>query len=222
MGSMIKIECPAGHQVDGYLAEADAPKGAIVVLQEWWGLNDQIKGVVDRFAASGYTALAPDLYEGRIAGDADEASHIMSNLDWVGAVEQEVKGSIALLKQKAPKVAVMGFCMGGALTIIAGVKLDDCDAAICYYGIPPKDQADPAEMKVPFLAHFATHDDWCTPAAVGELEQALKASPSPSVAIYRYEGEHAFFNQTSAAYNLQAAEISWTRTLDFLNNQMGG
>lgn len=222
MGEMIKIDCPAGHRADGYLAEAATPKGAVVVLQEWWGLNDQIKGVANRFAAAGYTALAPDLYEGRIAGDADEANHIMTNLDWVGAVTQEVTGAARLLKTKADKVAVMGFCMGGALTIIAGVKLDECDAAVCYYGIPPAEQADPKAMKVPFQAHFATNDGWCTPEAVGQLEQALKESAAPVVEIHRYEGEHAFFNETVDAYDKNAAETSWERTVAFLEKQFGG
>eukprot|EP00752_Nemacystus_decipiens_P000506 g506.t1 len=222
MGEMIKIDCPNGHQVDGYLAEAAEPKGAVVVIQEWWGLNDQIKGVADRFAAAGYTAVAPDLYAGRVTGDPDEANHIMTNLDWVGAVEQEVRGAAQLLKSKAGKVCVMGFCMGGALTIIAGVKLAECDVAVCYYGIPPKEQADPARMKVPFLGHFATQDDWCTPEAVGLLEAALKESPAPAVELHRYEAQHAFFNETVDPYDKNAAEMSWERTIAFLDKHMAG
>lgn len=221
-GDMIKIDCPDGHQVDGYLAEADAPKGAVIVIQEWWGLNEQIKRTADRFAAAGYTALAPDLYEGRIAGDADEANHIMTNLDWVGAVTQEVRGAAQLLKAKGLKVCVMGFCMGGALTIISGVKLDECDVAVCYYGIPPTEQADPKEMRVPFQGHFATQDDWCTPEAVGQLEEALKQSPAPVVELHRYEAQHAFFNESVDAYDKNAAETSWGRTIAFLEKHLAG
>lgn len=220
MGEMIKIVCPDGHTVDGYKAVAQAPKGAVVVIQEWWGLNDQIKGVADRFAAAGYTAIAPDLYAGRATQDADEANHIMSGLDWPGATAQEVRGAVQLLKAEVDKVAVMGFCMGGALTIIAGVKVPECDAAVCFYGIPPKEAADPAEMKVPFQAHFATRDDWCTPDAVAQLRADMGAVAVP-VEIHEYEGEHAFFNETSPAYNRSAAETSWERTLAFLGRHLG-
>lgn len=221
-GKMIAFSRPDGGQVNGYLSRAvsgkESPKGAIVILQEWWGLNDQIKSVADRYAANGYTALAPDLYDGRVTQDPDEANHMMTGLDWAGAVDQDIRGAVRFLKsENIGKVAVSGFCMGGALTIIAGVTVEECDAAICYYGIPPKDVADPAQMKVPFLGHFATRDDWCTPEAVRQLRNDMKALSTP-VEIHSYEGEHAFFNEHSAAYQENAAALSWERSLSFLKN----
>lgn len=219
MGEMVSIACPAGHEIQGYLAPAENAKGAIVVLQEWWGLNDQIKGVCDRFAAAGYTALAPDLYAGRVTQDPDEANHMMTGLDWSGAVQQEVRGALHLLKKTHAKTAVMGFCMGGALTIIAGVELPECDAAVCYYGIPPKEVADPGAMKVPYLGHFATEDEWCTPEAVEAL-RADMSSLSTAVEIHEYEGDHAFFNETRPVYIRNAAELSWDRTISFLDREL--
>lgn len=219
MGEMVTIPCPAGHEIQGYLAQADNPKGAIVVLQEWWGLNDQIKGVCDRFAQSGYSALAPDLYEGRVTQDPDEANHMMTGLDWGGAVQQEVRGALHLLKKNHSKTAVMGFCMGGALTIIAGVRLPECDAAVCYYGIPPKEVADPGQMTVPYLGHFATQDDWCTPDAVNALRDDMK-SLTTTVEIHEYEGDHGFFNETREVFVRNAAEMSWDRTISFLDREM--
>ncbi len=217
MGAMINYTCPDGSTTDGYLADADDPKAAVVVLQEWWGLNDQIKGVVDRFAKAGYTALAPDLYEGRVTKDADEASHMMTGLDFIGASQQDVRGALQYLKQATgQKTTVLGFCMGGALTIIAGAKLPECDACVCYYGIPPKEAADPATIPVPFLGHFATQDDWCTPEAVAQLKSDMKKARGP-VEIHEYEGEHGFFNETRDVYNQEAADLSWTRTLEFLS-----
>lgn len=220
MGQLITFQRPDGQDASGYLAEAESPKGSVVVIQEWWGLNDQIKGVADRFAAAGYTALAPDFYAGRVTQDPDEANHMMTGLDWGGAVEQETRGAVRHLKHMGGKVAVMGFCMGGALTIIAGVKVAECDAAVCYYGIPPKEAADPADMKVPFQGHFATQDDWCTPEAVAQLKEDMAAVTSP-VEIHSYEGEHGFFNETRAEVHVRnASELSWERTIDFLGRTL--
>ena len=221
MGAMIAFGCPDGSTASGYLAEVDGARAGVVVIQEWWGLNDQIKGVAERFAAAGFTALAPDLYDGRVTGEPDEANHLMGGLDWVGATEVEVRGALQYLKARLDKAAVMGFCMGGALTVIAAAKLADCDAAVCYYGIPPKEQADPADIRVPLQAHFANNDDWCTPAAVDAFEAALGAT-GVAREIHHYQAAHAFFNETVGAYDAQAAAQSWQRTLAFLRSHMCG
>ena len=219
MGEHISFGCPDGSEAGGYLAGAEGARAGVVVLQEWWGLNPQIRGVADRFADEGFTALAPDLYHGRVTQDPDEANHMMTGLDWVGATEVEVRGALSFLKQSVGKAAVMGFCMGGALTVIAGVKLEDCDAAVCYYGIPPREQADAADLRVPFQGHFATRDDWCTPEATDGLERAI-ANVSHPHEIHRYEADHGFFNETVSAYDEAAAELSWTRTLEFLRTHL--
>lgn len=219
MGDMIDYPCPDGSRAKGYLAKAESPKGSIVLIQEWWGLNDQIKGVADRFAKAGFTTLAPDLFEGRVTKDPDEANHMMSGLDFPGAANQDIRGALQYLKSDGGKAAVLGFCMGGALTIIAGVTLPECDSAVCYYGIPPKEVADPAAMRVPFMGHFATQDDWCTPAAVAALKNDMAAVETP-VEIYDYEGEHGFFNDTREVYDRSAAELSWDRSIAFLERTL--
>lgn len=215
MGGRITFECPGGSQAGGYLATASDAKAGVIVLQEWWGLNPQICDVADRFAQEGFTALAPDLYHGRVTQDPDEANHMMTGLDWVGATQVEVQGALSHLKQTVAKAAVMGFCMGGALTVIAGVQLKDCDAAVCYYGIPPAEQADPADMAVPFQGHFATQDHWCTPDAVDGFEAAIANSAGPHE-LHRYDAQHGFFNDTVSAYDADATELSWQRTMTFL------
>lgn len=224
MGEMITFDCPGGEGAAGYLATADGAAEqsngvGIVVIQEWWGLNDQIKGVAERFAAEGFTALAPDLYKGRVAGDPDEANHMMTGLDWVGATQQDVRGALQYLKGHCDKTAVMGFCMGGALTLIAAAKLSECDAAVCFYGIPPAEAADPAKIKVPLQAHFAIQDDWCTPEAVKALEARLKTG-GVQYELYSYDAAHAFFNETVDPYDAGAAAQSWDRTLGFLRAAM--
>lgn len=219
MGSMIEFARPDGGRTKGYLATAGAGRPGLVVIQEWWGLNDQICGVADRFARAGYNALAPDLYKGRLTTVPDEANHLMSGLDFPDATNQDLRGAADHLRGLSSKVGVMGFCMGGALTIAALAHIPELAAGVCYYGIPPKDFADPAKIRAPFQGHFANQDDWCTPAAVNELEAAMTAAGRPPE-IYRYDAAHAFFNERSAAYKLEAANRAWDRTLGFLERHL--
>src|SRR5690348_1061462 len=168
MGNMIDFTRPDGSTCKGYLAEAGNGKPGIVVIQEWWGLNDQIKGVANRFAAAGYNALAPDLYKGRVTAKPDEANHMMTGLDFVGASDQDIAGAVKHLAAISGKVGVMGFCMGGALTIAAAARISGIACGVPYYGVPPAALADPAKIRIPIQGHFANKDDWCTPALVNE------------------------------------------------------
>ncbi len=223
MGDMIEFSRPDGKSCPGYLAIPATGKDApgVVVVQEWWGLNPQIKKTADRLAEAGYRALVPDLFRGKIASDADEASHMMGSLDFVDAGSQDIRGAVQHLKQHAPrKVAVVGFCMGGALTIVACVKVAEVDAGVCFYGIPPHAVADPAEIKVPFLAHFANQDDWCNPDAIDELESKLKLG-DVDYAIHRYDAQHAFMNEARPeVYSAANAKTAWDRTQAFLKQRL--
>src|ERR1700683_5275446 len=120
MGTTISYLRPDGKKVDGYLAEpkaANAP--GIVIIQEWWGVNDQIRGVADRLASAGYRALVPDLYRGKSTVEAEEAHRRMSGLNFGDAASQDVRGAVQFMKARSKKVGVTGFCMGGALTLLA-------------------------------------------------------------------------------------------------------
>src|SRR5262245_32684988 len=217
MGETVQYTTPNGGHVSGYLVTAAGSTKHVVVIQEWWGLNPQIRGVCDRFAAAGFNALAPDLYHGRVTTEPDEANHLMTGLDWVGATEQDVRGAVQYLKARGGHAAVMGFCMGGALSIIAGVKIPELEAAVCFYGIPPAEAADPKALRVPLQGHFANHDDWCTPAAVNALETTLKEA-RVSNELFRYEAQHGFFNeQRPDVHDAAASQLAWERTLRFLN-----
>lgn len=231
MSMMIQFGSAAGEKLDGYLALPEKDQTArhtpsetapgVVVVQEWWGLNSQIRDVADRLSLEGYRALVPDLYRGRVTGDADEAQHLMEGLDWSNAARQDIRGALHYLKANGQQAAVLGFCMGGALSIIAGVHVPETDATVCYYGIPPRDVADPAKMQVPFLGHFATDDSWCNPEAVDALDEQIRAAGVP-YEIHRYEAQHAFFNnQRPQVYNEEAAKQSWERTLAFLRQHIG-
>lgn len=221
MGQKIEFSRPDGGRTEAYYAEAGKGRPSIIVIQEWWGLNDQICGVADRFARAGYNALAPDLYKGRVTGEPDEANHLMTGLDFPGATHQDLRGAAQHLAAGGSKVAVMGFCMGGALTIAAAVHVPEVSAAVCFYGIPPAELARPADIAVPFQAHFANKDDWCTPAAADALEKEMKAA-GKSPEVYRYDADHAFFNERRGdVYNAEFAEQAWQRMQDFLKRHLG-
>lgn len=222
--SFIEFRRPDGALTRAYLAraaQADAP--SVVVLQEWWGLNAQIQSVADRFAAAGFNALAPDLYRGRLAADGEEANHLMSGLDFADATHQDVRGAVQHLAATFGRpVGVMGFCMGGALTVAAAVHVPGLSAAVCFYGAPPKAFADPATITIPFQAHFATRDDWCTPAVAQTLEADMRAA-GRQPDVHHYEADHAFFNQTRPeVFNAGCADLAWTRTLAFFGQHLGG
>lgn len=218
MGEIIQFKRPDGKICPGYLATPKTGSGApgFVVIQEWWGLNDQIKETADRLAEAGYRALVPDLYRGRVATASDEASHLMTNLNFPDAAGEDIRGAVQYLKQSSRKVAVGGFCMGGALTLLAAVRVPEMDAGACFYGIPPLEASELQKIKIPLICHFANRDDWCTPAKVNEMEATLKRSKS-QFEFYRYDAQHAFMNEARPqVYDPVSAKTAWERTLEFL------
>jgi len=221
---MIEFARPDGKSCPGYLAlpSAGAQAPGIVVIQEWWGLNDQIKKTADRFAEAGFRALVPDLFRGKTTKDAAEANHMMSSLNFMDAAQQDVRGAVQHMKKyAATKLAVGGFCMGGALTLLSAAWVPEMDAGACFYGIPPKGVIEPSTIRVPLILHFATQDDWCNPAAVDDLEKSLKQGNVPHE-LYRYEGaQHAFLNEARPeVYDPEAAAAAWQRTIAFLQRTL--
>jgi carboxymethylenebutenolidase len=229
MGTMISYNRPDGQSVAGYLAEPVQARAApgIVVIQEWWGLNDQIKGVADTLAAAGYRALVPDLYRGKVALAANEAQHLMTGLDFGAAAGQDVRGAVRYLKATgSAKVGVTGFCMGGALTILSAVNVPEADAAVVWYGVPPLEYVDASKVRAPLLGHFATEDEAFPIAKVDELEHKLRAAGVP-FEFHRYHAKHAFANETADSKNLAmlkydptAAALAWQRTMEFFSRQL--
>jgi carboxymethylenebutenolidase len=225
MGTMISYKRPDGQSVNGYLAEpaqgAKAP--GMVVLQEWWGLNDQIKGVADKLAAAGYRALVPDLYRGKVTLEANEAEHLMKGLNFGDAAGQDVRGAAQHLKASgSAKVGVTGFCMGGALTLLAAVNVPEVDAAVVWYGYPPLEYVDASKIKAPLIGHWATEDAAFPIGKVDELEKKLRDA-KVRFEFHRYKAKHAFANETADSKKLPivqhdpaAAKLAWGRTMDFL------
>ncbi len=230
MGSMISFKRPDGQSVAGYLAEPEQAAGApaVVVIQEWWGLNEQIRGVADRLASAGYSALVPDLYRGKSTVEAEEAHHLMTGLNFADAAAQDVRGAVQHLKVRAPKVGVTGFCMGGALTVLSLTMVPEADAGVVWYGLPPLEFVDASKIKAPVLAHWATQDVPFPIASVDALEEKLRAA-NVTYAAHRYLAQHGFANETALGprrlpvtqYDPAWAQLAWDRTLRFFGRHLG-
>jgi len=226
---MISYKRPDGTSVEAYLIEPANPTNApgVVVIQEWWGLDDEIKNVANRLAKAGYRALVPDLYRGKLALEANEAEHLMNDLNFGDAASQDICGAVQYLKETgSTKVAVTGFCMGGALTVLSAGLVPECDATVVWYGYPPLEYVDAQAIKKPMLAHWALHDEFFSITGVDQLEEKLKAA-GVTYDFQRYDAKHAFANPKSDArglpplqYNSAAADLAWDRTMAFLKAQL--
>ncbi|SAL21273.1 carboxymethylenebutenolidase [Caballeronia terrestris] len=230
-GSMITYRRPDGQDVQGYLAKPEKLEGApaIVVIQEWWGVNDQIKGVADRFAQAGYLALVPDLFRGKTTLEEEEASHLLGGLDFADATAEDVRGAVLCLKEQAARVGVTGYCMGGALTLLALCNIPEVSAGVTWYGFPPLDYVDASKIKVPVQGHWATQDEFFTADIVDKLEAKLTEA-NVDVEFHRYLAHHAFANETAVGpgriprtqFDPVWSRMAWDRTLTFFGRTLWG
>jgi carboxymethylenebutenolidase len=224
MGQSIEFTRPDGQPCPGYLASPAGGQGApgVVVVEEWWGVTPQIEQVADDLAARGYRALVPDLYRGRTAAVGDEANHLMQGLDFGDAATQDVRGAVLELKKGGAKVAVLGFCMGGAIAVLAGLFVPETDAVVAFYGFPPPEAGDPGTIRVPVLAHAASQDEFFKPDAVRAFEQQLQAG-GVRYELHWYDAGHGFTNPMPVGeaglghYDESASTQAWDRTYAFLD-----
>jgi len=193
-----------GSSVPGYVC---GPLGApaVVLLSEWWGVNENVRSHATKLAALGpFRVLVPDLYKGKIGHDKEEAAHLMSNLDW-GVALSEVGQAVAHLQSEAPvKVGVTGFCMGGAMSLLAAATIPAVAAACPFYGTPQPDRCDLSRLVKPVLAHFGEldgHSGFSDPATAARLASDLKAggNPDSEVVLVPAQG-HGFMNASPDPY----------------------
>jgi carboxymethylenebutenolidase len=186
----------------------------LVVLQEWWGINDQIQAVAQRFAAAGFAVLVPDLYHGKVAQSPEEAGRMMKALDH-GVAVQEIAGAVDYLRANGNgKVAVTGFCLGGALAFASAVHIRGLAAVVPFYGLPG--DLDWSKVDAPIQAHFALHDDWATVAGAEKIKDAVTVP----MALHIYDAQHAFANdRRPEVYHPEAAQLAWERAVAFLRAQ---
>lgn len=208
-----------GH---GYLSVPRASRGGVLVLHAWWGLNDFFKSFCDRLASEGYTAFAPDLRQGRIAKTVDEAKKLMSEIDEAATFPSIVLGGFGRLKSepslKGRRLGVVGFSMGASWALwLSTERPPDVKAAIVFYGAYAEPSWDFSKSQASYLGHFSPEDEWEPIAGVRSLEDTLRNAHRPVTFFLYPSAKHWFIEDNQpAAYNRQAAELAWTRTLDFL------
>lgn len=200
----------------------DAGHGpGVLVLHSWWGLTPFFRELCDRLADAGYVALAPDLYQGRTTDDPDEARAMLANAD-MDATLQLVRDSLMTLHgmpatPDAP-VGTLGFSMGASWALYLASRMPDLVAATAvFYG---SQSVDMAPAKAAFLGHFADHDELVDDDELTLLEADLRLLDK-DVTFHRYPGTgHWFFESDRPAYDPEAAELAWQRTLAFLNRHL--
>jgi carboxymethylenebutenolidase len=215
MGDMVTFRSNGGS-AQGYLADGGGP--GVIVIQEWWGLVPHITDVADRLAAEGFTALAPDLYQGRASTEPDEAGKLMMALNLAQAAK-DLSGAVDVLQERTGRdqVGVVGFCMGGGLALVLACQRPDAVAAAApFYGVIPWESAQPdwSALAATVEGHYAELDGFFTPAAANDLEATLQGL-GKTATLHVYPGvDHAFFNDTRPeVYDAAASATAWDRTV---------
>ena len=211
----------ANGATSAYIAMPDnTTRKAVVVIQEWWGLNDHIKDIAGRYAEEGFIAIAPDLYRGKIATNPEDAGRMMQDLQIEDGLDT-IKNSIeaAGSKYELSHFGITGFCMGGTYALRAACELEGISAAAPFYGdIPPEDVLQ--NLKTPTIFISGTKDAWINPEKVAELETAAEKYELPIHSV-KYEADHAFFNNTRPeVYNETAARDAWALVVGFFNDKL--
>jgi carboxymethylenebutenolidase len=212
----------------GYLATPASGSGpATIVMQEWWGVDDHIRSVCDRFAGEGFFALAPDLYGGETTTQPSEAEQKMMALS-MEQVERDMCGAAEYLKAQpgaeGSGVGSVGFCLGGGLAVWAAARCPQIAASVTYYYVMPHGKPDFTTIRGPVLGHFGTADEFIPIEDARSLEQELRDA-GVNVSFEYYEGAgHAFFadHNRLGTYDRELAERSWERTVSFLRSALAG
>jgi carboxymethylenebutenolidase len=204
-----------------YVATPDNPsQKAVVVIQEWWGLNDHIKDIAGRYAAEGFIAIAPDLYRGKVATNSDDASKMMHALELEDGLDT-IKNSVEAARSKygLSHFGITGFCMGGTFALRAACELEGFSAAAPFYGdIPEEDVLQ--KLKTPTIFISGTKDGWINTEKVAALEEAAEKYELPIHSV-KYEADHAFFNNTRPeVYDETAARDAWALVIGFFNDKL--
>lgn len=212
----VTIATPSGRNVTASLALPDArPAGAVLLIHEWWGLNDQIKSVAAALAETGYLAVAIDLYDGQVTDDPQTARGLVGAVD-AGAATDTCASWVNWLRSHEDgtgKVGTVGWCFGGGWSLNASLAAP-VDATVVYYGSVKKGRARLAALAGPVLGHYATRDKWINQAMVDGFESEMAAA-GKSAESHWYEADHGFANPTSARYDEEDAALAWQRTLAF-------
>jgi carboxymethylenebutenolidase len=215
-----------GETTDGFYTrpDGDGPFPGVIVVQEWWGLNDNIKDIAQRFASAGFSALAPDLYHGRVTAEPNEAQKAMMALDMNNASKELTKAADWLSSQPQTKgdgIGATGFCMGGGLAMTLACDSPRIKAVAPFYGANPNPIDKVANIQGPVLAIYAENDAWVNAAMRDALEQALRQHGKQFETKVYPGTEHGFFNDTRGeVYNEPAAREAWQRVLTLFRDNL--
>jgi carboxymethylenebutenolidase len=204
-----------------YVATPDNPsQRGVIIIQEWWGLNDHIKDIAGRYAAEGFIAIAPDLYRGKIATNSEDASKMMHALELDDGLDT-IKNSVEAARSKygLSHFGITGFCMGGTFALRAACELEGFSAAAPFYGdIPEEDVL--KKLKTPTVFVSGTKDGWINKEKVAELEEAAEKYELPIHSV-KDEADHAFFNNTRPeVYDETAARDAWALVIGFFKDKL--
>lgn len=208
----------------GYLAlpGGEGPFPAVVVIQEWWGLNDHIRSIANRFAAAGLVALAPDLYNGQATSEPDEARKLAMSLD-IDYAAQQMIGAVNYLcgRSDVGKIGAIGFCMGGTLALVLAARTPRIAAVAPFYGGRPLSAEDASRLNSPVLAIFGAQDQGIPPERIADFRAMFERAGVPHDVVVYPDAGHAFFNDTRPqAYNAPAAADAWARALRFFDQYL--
>ena len=219
----VSLTTKGGKNVTAALAlPQSAPAPSVLLVHEWWGLNDQIKSVAAELAKEGYVALAVDLYDGQSSTTPDGARALMQAVDRAEATDT-LESWVAWLRdhdKTTDKLGTVGWCFGGGWSLNASIAAP-VDATVVYYGQVTRTAEDLKQLRGPVLGHFAIEDTWINQDMVSGFEAAMKAAGKPLDAHW-YDAKHAFANPTSARYDEANAKLAWQRTLDFFAANLKG
>ncbi len=199
---------------------AGRSKRAVLVIHEWWGLNDHIRDIAQRWADEGFVAIAPDLYRGRLASSSEEAGELMKDLsteDGLDTIAMAIDASSQA--HGISHFGITGYCMGGTFALQAACEVDCISAAAAFYGdVPPEDVL--RKLTAPTIFISGTRDAWINPEKVAELEDAAERFELPITSV-KYNADHAFFNNTRPeVYDDTAANDAWALVTGFFNDKL--
>lgn len=217
-----------GSTAHGYLRKPDAGTGpALIVVEEWWGLDDHIADIVDRFAAEGFVTLAPDMFGGRVTHDSGEAGRMLAELPVDRAARDLASGLDYLLADPdvtSKSVGVVGFCMGGGFALqLATQQGDRVNAVVSFYGVGPAVPDQYQDLTAPVQGHYGENDQMYPVDAARDQEAQIRAESSGPVEFFYYAAGHAFHNDKDrlGTYDAELAGLAWSRTVDFLRQHAG-
>jgi len=218
----VSVTTASGAAAGGFVAVPEqTPAPAVLLIHEWWGLNDQIKAVARDLAEEGFLALAVDLYDGKVASTREDALAYMRALDPAGAREALV-ACIDWLRdhgQGNGKVGTVGWCFGGGWSLNASLAAP-VDATVIYYGRVNKTADELAPLASPVLGHFGTLDRSIDAEMVGGFERAMAEAGKSDLEVHWYVADHAFANPSGARYDEEDAKLAWARTLAFFHRHL--